>query len=198
IAVGLTLDEIINPVSGTSAMYEPSLDYVVTKMPRFPFDKFTAGNRKLGTQMKATGEIMALGRSFSESLLKGIRSLDIGTNTFQLSYLSSLTDQEIEKRLVRADDERIFVLAEGLRRCMSVEELFQLTKINRYFLMEMEQLIAMETELTNNKLSLDLLKKAKKKGISDSHIAKLWDTSEKHIFELRKAKICFSDEKENE
>src|SRR5699024_7105128 len=124
IAVGLTLDEIINPVSGTSAMYEPSLDYVVTKMPRFPFDKFTAGNRKLGTQMKATGEIMALGRSFSESLLKGIRSLDIGTNTFQLSYLSSLTDQEIEKRLVRADDERIFVLAEGLRRCMSVEELF--------------------------------------------------------------------------
>ena len=188
IAVGLTLDEIINPVSGTSAMYEPSLDYVVTKMPRFPFDKFTAGNRKLGTQMKATGEIMALGRSFSESLLKGIRSLDIGTNTFQLSYLSSLTDQEIEKRLVRADDERIFVLAEGLRRCMSVEELFQLTKINRYFLMEMEQLIAMETELTNNKLSLDLLKKAKKKGISDSHIAKLWDTSEKHIFELRKAK----------
>src|SRR5690625_5147571 len=106
IAIGQTLDEIINPVTQTSAMYEPALDYVVTKFPRFPFDKFTSGNRKLGTQMKATGEIMALGRSLSESLLKGVRSLDIGTNTFQLSYLSSLTDQEIIERLQRADDER--------------------------------------------------------------------------------------------
>src|SRR5699024_376693 len=124
--------------------------------------------------------------------------LDNLTNIFDIIYISRLTVQEIKKILVLSDEERIFVLTEGLRRCMSVEELFQLTKINRYFLMEMEQLIAMETELTNNKLSLDLLKKAKKKGISDSHIAKLWDTSEKHIFELRKAKICFSDEKENE
>src|SRR5690625_5091980 len=101
IAVGKTLDEIENPVTGiTSAMFEPSLDYVVTKIPRFPFDKFTSGDRRLGTQMKATGEIMSIGRTFEESLLKGIRSLDSGTEDLWLKDISKLDLQTIKKRLI--------------------------------------------------------------------------------------------------
>src|SRR5699024_10716705 len=135
IAVGYTLDEIINPITGkTYALFEPMLDYVVTKFPRFPFDKFVKGDRRLGTQMKATGEIMAIGRNFEESLLKGIRSLEMGTEELYLKSATKLTETEIEKRMLEADDERIFILAEAFRRGMSVKKAFDLTKIDYFFL----------------------------------------------------------------
>ena len=185
IAVGLTLDEIINPVTQTSAMFEPALDYVVTKFPRFPFDKFTSGNRYLGTQMKATGEIMALGRSFTESFLKGIRSLDIGTEEFRLNYVETLADKDIIKRLSRADDERIFIIAEAFRRNMTVDYVHQQTKINHYFLEKLKGIITLESKLEVNNQSEDLLKQAKIMGFSDSQIARLWNKTTDEIYETR-------------
>ncbi|PAV29935.1 carbamoyl phosphate synthase large subunit [Virgibacillus profundi] len=186
IAVGLTLDEIINPITGTTyALFEPALDYVVTKIPRFPFDKFVTGDRSLGTQMKATGEIMAIGRNFEESLLKGIRSLDIGTDDLWLSNLKEASNEQLEKRLIKADDERIFVLAESLRRGISTEQIFKLTKIDRFFLVKLEKLIKLEEELVQHKFSKELLTKAKKSGLPDTQIARLWNVSVDEIYEQR-------------
>ncbi|GAA0612854.1 carbamoyl-phosphate synthase (glutamine-hydrolyzing) large subunit [Virgibacillus siamensis] len=186
IAVGLTLDEIINPITGTTyACFEPALDYVVSKIPRFPFDKFVTGDRYLGTQMKATGEIMSIGRNFEESLLKGIRSMDIGTEELWLRSLVDLSLEELQTRLQKADDERLFVLAEVLRRGMTVEEIFQLTKIDRFFLHKLEQLVELETELASNRESQDVLWKAKKLGYSDTHIARLWDMSVDDVYSFR-------------
>ncbi|MBP1950730.1 carbamoyl-phosphate synthase large subunit [Virgibacillus litoralis] len=186
IAVGLTLDEIINPITGTTyACFEPALDYVVTKLPRFPFDKFVTGDRYLGTQMKATGEIMSIGRNFEESLLKGIRSLDIGTEELWLSNLADKTVEELKSRLHKADDERLFVLAEVIRKGMTVEEVFQLTKIDRFFLIKIKRLIDWETILTANKLSEDILLEAKTQGFSDTHIARLWNVTIDDVYEFR-------------
>ncbi|WP_102026283.1 carbamoyl-phosphate synthase large subunit [Salirhabdus sp. Marseille-P4669] len=186
IAVGYTLDEIINPVTGkTYAMFEPALDYIVTKFPRFPFDKFVSGDRRLGTQMKATGEVMAIGRNFEESLLKGIRSLEIGTEELWLKSLVEATNEELEKRLVKADDERIFVIAECFRRGRTVEELYQLTKMDRFFLVKIQKLIDLERVLEGNPFSKELLEKAKKTGISDSQLARLWNTTIDEIYEMR-------------
>src|SRR5699024_3907120 len=126
IAVGLTLDEITNPITGTtSAFCEPALDYVVTKFPRFPFDKFTTGDRKLGTQMKATGEIMAIGRNIEESLLKGVRSLEVGNGDFHLEKLTKEDETVLLERVVKADDERMFVLVELMRRGKTIEEIHE-------------------------------------------------------------------------
>src|SRR5699024_1500887 len=148
IAIGLSVDEIINPITGkTYACYEPALDYVVSKLPRFPFDKFITGDRCLGTQMKATGEVMAIGRNFEESLLKGIRSLDSGTESLFIESIAQHSKESLIERLIKADDERIFVLAEALRRGMTIEELFQHTKIDRFFLHKLRGLIKMEKEL---------------------------------------------------
>ncbi|GAA0421872.1 MAG: carbamoyl-phosphate synthase large subunit [Bacillota bacterium] len=186
IAVGLTLDEIINPITGkTYACFEPALDYVVSKIPRFPFDKFTAGDRYLGTQMKATGEVMAIGRNFEESLLKGIRSLDIGTEQLWLANLECTSDDELKQRLQKADDERIFVLAEALRRKLSVDEIFQLTKIDRFFLNKLQRLIIIEEKLKRNKQEPSMLLEAKRLGFSDAHIARLWEQSEDDIYNYR-------------
>lgn len=186
IAVGLTLDEIMNPITGKSyACFEPALDYVVTKIPRFPFDKFTSGDRHLGTQMKATGEVMAIGRNFEESLLKGIRSLDIGTDDLWLENLVDVDEETLKQRMKKADDERIFVIAEGLRRGITMEEIFQLTKIDRFFLNKINKRIEFEKVLKKNVDSLDLLKKAKMRGFSDQHIARLWKKTEDAIYLLR-------------
>lgn len=186
IAVGLTLDEIINPITGTTyACFEPTLDYIVTKIPRFPFDKFITGDRYLGTQMKATGEIMSIGRNFEESLLKGIRSLDIGTEELWLKDVEDVADHELENRLKKADDERIFVLAEVLRRGMSIDTIFELTKIDRFFLVKIEKIIQLEQELKDNIFSKEVIGKAKKSGFSDAHIARQWNVSVDDIYELR-------------
>ncbi|ASN05831.1 carbamoyl-phosphate synthase large subunit [Virgibacillus necropolis] len=186
IAVGLTLDEIMNPITGkTYACFEPSLDYVVTKIPRFPFDKFTTGDRNLGTQMKATGEIMAIGRNFEESLLKGVRSLDIGTEDLWLKSLTNLSTDELKHRLKKADDERLFVLAEVIRRGMTVDEIFEHTKIDRFFLVKICRLIELERELHENKNDLQLIETVKKLGFSDAHIARVWETTVDEIYALR-------------
>ncbi len=186
IAVGFTLDEIINPVTGTTyALFEPSLDYVVTKMPRFPFDKFTSGDRKLGTQMKATGEIMSIGRNFEESLMKGIRSLDIGTEELRLTSLIDLTNEELIIRLKEMNDERIFVIAELMRRGMSVEDLFEVTKIDRFFLVKLEAFIHFERKLAGHPFSKEMLRKAKRLGCSDTQIARLWDTTADEVYVFR-------------
>ncbi|MFD2628317.1 carbamoyl-phosphate synthase large subunit [Oceanobacillus kapialis] len=188
IAVGLTLDEIVNPVTGkTYACFEPSLDYVVTKIPRFPFDKFVTGDRKLGTQMKATGEVMAIGRNFEESLLKGIRSLDIGTEELWLSSLTNESNEFLIASLKKANDERIFVLAEVLRRGMSIDEVFEHTKIDRFFLVKLAGLMKLEVELKHNPESRELLEKAKRLGFSDAHIARLWEQSVDDVYQKRAA-----------
>lgn len=189
IAVGLTLDEMINPMTGTTyAGTEPTLDYVITKMPRFPFDKFVTGNRYLGTQMKATGEIMAIGRTFEESLLKGVRSLDIGNGDLWLPNLVDLSIDELKERLKKADDERIFILAEALRRGMSVEEIFSITNIDRFFLTKIKHIINLEKKLSENINENELLLEAKQKGFSDAQIARLWNVSLDEVYKQRLSK----------
>ncbi|PWU68929.1 carbamoyl-phosphate synthase large subunit [Gracilibacillus dipsosauri] len=188
IAIGMTLDEIMNPITGTTyACYEPALDYVVTKFPRFPFDKFVLGNRQLGTQMKATGEVMAIGRNFEESMLKGIRSLDISGEDFFLPKLTENTIEELTERLVKPDDERIYVLAEVLRKGMTVEEIHQLTKIDLFFLTKVKKMIDFEIKLANNRNDLPALKEAKHLGLSDTQIARVWGVNVDKIYETRKS-----------
>ncbi|QDP40114.1 carbamoyl-phosphate synthase large subunit [Radiobacillus deserti] len=186
IAVGLTLDEITNPITGkTYACFEPALDYVVTKLPRFPFDKFTTGNRTLGTQMKATGEIMSIGRNFEESFLKGVRSLDIGAEDLFLPYLTSVPNEELTERLIKPDDERLFILAEALRREFSVEDIFQLTKIDRFFLNKFNNIIGMEKELGEHPGDANRLREAKQIGFSDTQVARLWNKSVDAVYHMR-------------
>lgn len=186
IAVGLTLDEIINPVTGkTYACFEPALDYVVTKIPRWPFDKFESANRVLGTQMKATGEVMAIGRTFEESLLKAVRSLE--ANVYHLTLKEQdVSDEMIEKRIKKAGDERIFYIAEALRRGISVEQIHQWSKIDRFFLNKINNIIEYEQELKKFPFDENVLKKAKQLGFSDHFIASLWKTDESEVYEFRK------------
>lgn len=186
IAVGMTLDEIKNPlVDATYACFEPVLDYVVTKIPRFPFDKFTTGDRKLGTQMKATGEIMAIGRNFEESLLKGIRSLEIGNGDFYLPHLEKCTEQELVDRIKRPDDERIFIIAHLFRLGYSVEDIHEATKIDRFYLRKIKSIIELEEELRKNRFSIEGLQKAKRCGFSDEQMARIWETTAEEIYKLR-------------
>ncbi|MBF7023999.1 carbamoyl-phosphate synthase large subunit [Staphylococcus kloosii] len=186
IAVGLTLDEMLNPVTGTSyAAFEPALDYVISKIPRFPFDKFEKGERVLGTQMKATGEVMAIGRTYEESLLKAIRSLEYGVHhlglpngeTFDLSY--------IKERIQDQDDERLFFIGEAIRRGTTLEEIHELTKIDYFFLNKFQHIIDIEHDLKANKGDIDYLKFAKNYGFSDRVIAHRFDMTEEEVYALR-------------
>ncbi|NQH34630.1 carbamoyl-phosphate synthase large subunit [Streptococcus suis] len=186
IAVGLTLDEMINPVTGTTyAMFEPALDYVVAKIPRFPFDKFEKGERRLGTQMKATGEVMAIGRNIEESLLKACRSLEIGVYHNEMTELSQVPDDHLVEKIVKAQDDRLFYLSEAIRRGYTIEELAQLTKIDLFFLDKLLHIIELEQELATHFDNLDVLKKAKKYGFADRKIAELWGRTECYIRQLR-------------
>lgn len=186
IAVGLTLDEIKNPITQTTyAAFEPSLDYVVTKFPRFPFDKFTTGNRKLGTQMKATGEVMAIGRTFEESFLKAIRSLDISGEDFYLPSLLDLSDGVLKQSLRQADDERIFYIAELFRRGITVEEIHELTFIDPYYLAKLNHLIAFEQKLMSQPYTREDLIQAKQLGFSDAQLARLWREDVDTIYNKR-------------
>jgi carbamoyl-phosphate synthase large subunit len=187
IAVGLTLDEIINPVTGkTYACFEPALDYVVTKIPRFPFDKFESANRCLGTQMKATGEVMAIGRTFEESILKAVRSLEANVYHLELKDSEKISNELIEKRIRKAGDERLFYIAEALRRGISVEQIHEWSQIDRFFLTKLENIIRYESIIKENIGKLEVLRKAKMLGFSDSIIAKLWNKSDREIYEIRK------------
>ena len=186
IAIGLTLDEIKNPITDTTyACFEPALDYIVTKIPRFPFDKFKTGDRRLGTQMKATGEIMAIGRNFEESILKGIRSLEIGNGDFHLPYLQEVDETILLERLIAADDERIFVLAELLRRGRTIESIHEDTKIDYFFLRKFKHIIDLEHELTKQPFDVQGLLKAKEYGFSDQQLARIWQSTETEIYHQR-------------
>ena len=186
IAVGLTLDEMKNPVTETTyAEFEPALDYVVAKIPRWPFDKFESGERVLGTQMKATGEVMAIGRNIEESLLKAVRSLEIGTYHVEIAEFSEVTDELLTEKIVKAQDDRLFYLAEALRRGYSIEELSELTKIDLFFLDKLLHIVELENELAQQVKDTDVLKKAKQNGFSDKKIAALWSMTEKEVNDFR-------------
>ncbi len=186
IAVGLTLDEMMNPVTEkTYACFEPALDYIVTKIPRWPFDKFESANRLLGTQMKATGEIMAIGRTFEESLLKAIRSLENDIYHFDLPNGKEFSDEKVEKRIRKAGDERLFYIAEALKRGVTPETIHEWSQIDLFFLYKMQGIVKLEKELASHPFDREWAEKAKKKGFSDIALAKVWDSSEKTIYDWR-------------
>ncbi|MGB7594448.1 MAG: carbamoyl-phosphate synthase large subunit [Erysipelotrichaceae bacterium] len=187
IAVGLTLDEIRNPVTLTTyAQFEPALDYVVAKIPRWPFDKFEKGDRRLGTQMKATGEVMAIGRNIEESLLKAVRSLELKVQHITLKDIEKQDDVFLTNKLVKAQDDRLFYLVEALRRGYDIEEIFSLTKIDRFFLDKLLHIVELEQLAKQNKLDINVLRTCKRYGFSDSAIADLWKMDVDEVETLRK------------
>lgn len=187
IAVGLSLDEMMNPVTGkTYAAFEPALDYVVSKIPRWPFDKFESANRKLGTQMKATGEVMAIGRTLEESLLKAVRSLEADVYHLELKDAADISDELLEKRIKKAGDERLFYLAEAYRRGYTVEDLHEFSAIDVFFLHKLFGIVQFEKELKANAGNTDVLRRAKELGFSDQYISREWKMKESELYSLRK------------
>jgi carbamoyl-phosphate synthase large subunit len=188
IAVGLTLDEIINPVTKkTFACFEPALDYVVCKIPRWPFDKFVKANRRLGTQMKATGEVMALGRTLEEALLKATRSLELGVYHLELPDWKNKTIPELMTKIAGQDDERLFIVAEALRKGVTAKEIHDLTKIDYFFLTKIQNIIAMEKKIETAGKSIEVIRDAKRMGFCDNYISKVWKCSEEDVYNFRKA-----------
>ncbi len=186
IALGLNLDEMLNPVTGVSyACFEPALDYIALKLPRFAFDKFRFANRKLGTQMKATGEVMSLGRTFEEALLKAVRSLEIKTEYLDLKKYRKADDEKLVKLLGRAEDERLFVIYELLRRGKSVDLIHDATLIDEFFLNKIRKIVAMEKTIREGSLS-DVLYEAKRMGFSDKTIAEFKDIELDDVVDTRK------------
>lgn len=183
IAVGLTLDEIILP--NTPASFEPALDYVVTKMPRFPFDKFAKASNELSTQMKATGEVMSIGRNFEESLLKAVRSLEIGASHLFLKKAEKMTDTELEEYVEKATDDRIFMIAELLRRGESVEKICKITAIDKFFVDKIKHIVTLEKEAEASPFAVKILKECKKYGFCDRAVARLWNTDELKVKKFR-------------
>lgn len=187
IAIGYHLDEIVNAVTQkTMACFEPALDYVVVKFPRWPFDKFVFADRILGTQMKATGEVMSIDRTFEGALLKAVRSLEIGLHRLNIPEIAALTTKEVHLHLKLANDERLFVVAEALRRKIDIEEIHQLTGIDRWFLYKILNIVTMETRLSTGELSDVLMADAKKIGFADKTIAELTGRGIDDIRALRK------------
>lgn len=189
IALGFTLDEITNSVTGsTYSCFEPAIDYVVVKIPRWPFDKFTKAKRTLGSQMKATGEVMALGRNLPSALLKAIRSLEMNFVSLLVPEFQKYTWKELSAKLKLMDDERIFVVAECLRRDISIEQLHQITGIDAFFLESIKHIINIEKRLENKKKwSNEEIILAKEYGFSDKQLAFLMDISEGEVSAKRKA-----------
>ena len=186
ICVGMHLDEI--PLANTPASFEPALDYVVTKMPRFPFDKFSDANNRLGTQMKATGETMSVGRTFEESLLKGIRSLEIGVYHLHMAKFDEWSKQELLDYIAIGTDDRIYAIAQLLRMETTVDEIVAASEIDAFFIRKLRSIVEEETVLKAAPMDVGILFQAKKMGFSDKAIAKLWNTTEKKIYTLRKDK----------
>ena len=189
ISVGMTLDEIM--LVNTPASFEPALDYVVTKMPRFPFDKFTDANQKLGTQMKATGEVMSVGRTFEESLLKAIRSLETGVIHLYMKEFEKEDKKVLMEYIKIGTDDRIFAIAQLLRMGESVSDIREQTCIDPFFLDKMKKIIDMEKELEQCVGNKELLYLAKKAGFSDRAVGWLWNMTETDIYEMRKTHGIF-------
>lgn len=192
LAVGLTLDEILNPITKTSyACFEPAIDYIVTKFPRFPFDKFPSADRHLGTQMKATGEIMSIGRTFEESFLKAVRSLEMKVDHIYKAEFASMDQMQLLEKIKNSDDERIFAIAQWLRNGFDMSIILKETKMDSFFIHHIKRIIDLEQEMMAHVKDVETLKVLKRNGFSDSYIAKNWNMSEKEVYDLRKAKGIF-------
>ena len=190
IAVGMNLDEI--QLANTPACFEPTLDYVVTKMPRFPFDKFADANNHLSTQMKATGEVMSVGRTMEESLLKAIRSLEMGKNHIHMEKFDSshMTADDLLEYIAEGTDDRIYAISQLMWMGVDHSRICNITQIDMFFLDKIKNIVDFEKEMEENPDSPELLKMAKKMGFSDSYVAELWKTTEDDIYERRvKAEI---------
>ena len=184
IGVGMTLDEI--QIANTPASFEPTLDYVVTKMPRFPFDKFADANNSLSTQMKATGEVMSIGRTVEESLLKAVRSLEIGLCHLHNRKFDSMDEAQLLDYIKIGTDDRIYAIAQLLRVGVSVDTISEITAIDKFFIRKLRNIVEEETEIKENRGSIAVLRTAKQMGFSDKIIAEFWNMSEIEIFNLRK------------
>lgn len=186
IAIGYSLDEIINSVTGkTYACFEPVLDYVVVKIPKWPFKKFLTASRDLGTQMKATGEVMAIAPNLEAGLMKAVRSLEENLDSLILPKLKEFTREEIDEKLKKVDNERIFVMAEALRRGISIEEIHNITTIDKFFIGVVSKIVEMEKDLQTKELNAYLIRKAKKYGFTDKVIAELSKQDIKEIKAIR-------------
>ncbi len=185
IAIGMTLDEIRNDVTKeTPASFEPTVDYAVIKIPRWPFDKFVKADKTLTTSMKSTGEVMAIGRSYEEALMKAVRSLDIDKDFGYSGKYTPWTDEEIKELLQTPTDERLFAIHQALKRGMSSEEISRITSIEPYFLYRIENIIAVE-EMVQKELTPVTMRKAKRTGFTDEQIARLVKKSREEITDLR-------------
>ena len=189
ISVGLHLDEI--RIANTPASFEPTLDYVVTKMPRFPFDKFVSASNVLSTQMKATGEVMAVGRTLQESILKAVRSLEIGVGHIYMSKFDSFTDKGLLDYIRIGTDDRIFAVAELMSRGTDLGQIWAATQIDMLFLDKISNIVRYEEEIKARPWDDMILRKAKRKGFSDKAIAWLWKCTEREVFDRRKAMGLF-------
>ena len=184
IAVGMALEDI--KIANTNAAFEPKLDYVIAKLPRFPFDKFTSATNKLGTQMKATGEVMGIGSNLEEALLKGIRSLEIGANHVYLSKFDNMSVEELLDYIKEFRSDNIFAIAELIYHGVSVEKLHEITQITPYFLEAVKNIIDMEETLRVKVRDVETLTAAKKMGFGDKYIARLWKCNELDVYNMRK------------
>ena len=184
IAMGMSLEEI--PVAGGTAAMEPSLDYIVAKFPRFPFDKFTSAPNILGTQMKATGEVMGIGSNLEECMLKSVRSLEIGAYHLYLPKFDAMETDDIREYLRDFRDDTIFAVTELIRRGLSIAEIHELTAITELFLESLTRIVEMERKLTANVNDVSVLRAAKKMGFSDRYIAGLWHLEEQELYQKRK------------
>ena len=189
ISVGMRLDEIM--IANTPASFEPALDYVVTKMPRFPFDKFSSANNKLSTQMKATGEVMSVGRTVEESLLKAARSLEIGVNHLYMKKFEAFSDDEMLNYIKDGTDDRIYAIAELLRRKTDIGMICNATKIDMLFLEKIKNIVKTENKLKEHIGDTDTLYAAKKLGFSDEFIGKLWGMTGEEIYKIREKRGMF-------
>ena len=187
IAIGYTLDELYNYVTQTtSACFEPTLDYIVVKFPKWPFDKFRTASRKLGTQMKATGEVMSIDRTFESALLKALTSIEIKCDGLHIPFVSGLDDKKLIEKLKACDDERIFCIAEVMRRnLMDVEDLYALTKIDRWFLNKIRSIIDLENTLKTEPLTKELVYEAESRGFTDTDIITLSGVSRDVLQDIR-------------
>ena len=189
IAVGMELSEIA--IANTTAAFEPSLDYVIAKLPRFPFDKFTSASNLLGTQMKATGEVMGIGSNLEECLLKSIRSLEVGVNHIYHHKFDNMSVEELLEYISQFRDDNIFAVAELLYHGVSIEKLYEITKITPFFLEAIKRIVDMEETLKAKPFDLETLKAAKKMGFSDKYTARLWKCDELDVYNFRKEHSLF-------
>ncbi len=189
IAVGMALEDI--SIANTNAAFEPSLDYVIAKLPRFPFDKFTAASNVLGTQMKATGEVMGIGSTLEESLLKGIRSLEVGANHIYHHKFDNMSTEDILDYISVFRDDNIFAIAELVYRGVTIEKIHALTQITPFFLEAIKRIVDMEQTLKDNAFDLETLTAAKKMGFSDQYVARMWKCSELDVYHFRKENHLF-------